>query len=40
SRAQVNIEYAYFATGGTSPKGIIALRTSDNEKARRALSEI
>ena len=40
SRAEVNIEYAYFATGGTSPKGIIVLRTSDNEKARRALSEI
>src|SRR5256884_3501365 len=30
SRAEVNIEYAYFATGGTSPKGIIVLRTSDN----------
>ena len=38
SRAEVNIEYAYFATGGTSPKGIIVLRPSDIEKARRALS--
>ena len=40
SRAEVNIEYAYFATTGTSPKGIIVLRTSDLEKARRALSAI
>ena len=38
SRAEVNIEYAYFATGGTAPKGIIVLRASDVEKARRALS--
>ena len=37
SRAEVNIEYAYFATSGSSPKGIIVLRTSDIEKARRAL---
>src|SRR5256714_15405381 len=40
SRAQVNIEYAYFATGGTAPKGIIVLRASDVEQARRALSAI
>ena len=40
SRAEVNIEYAYFATGGTSPKGIIVLRASDLEKAQRALSGI
>ena len=26
SRAEVNIEYAYFATSGTSPKGIIVIR--------------
>src|SRR5256714_9105054 len=40
SRAEVNIEYAYFATGATSPKGIIVLRASDVEQARRALSAI
>jgi hypothetical protein len=40
SRAEVNIEYAYFATSGTSPKGIIVLRASDLEKARRALSAV
>jgi hypothetical protein len=40
SRAEVNIEYAYFATGGTSPKGIIVLRPSNVEKARQALSSI
>jgi hypothetical protein len=40
SRAQVNIEYAYFATIGTSPKGIIVLRPSNIEKARQALSNI
>ena len=38
SRAEVNIEYAYFATGEASPKGIIVLRPSDVEKARQALS--
>jgi hypothetical protein len=40
SRAEVNIEYAYFATGSSSPKGIIVLRPSDLEKARQALSGI
>jgi hypothetical protein len=40
SRAEVNIEYAYFATGATSPKGIIVLRPSNVEKARQALSGI
>lgn len=40
SRAEVNIEYAYFATSGSSPKGIILLRTSDLDKARRALSAV
>jgi hypothetical protein len=40
SRAEVNIEYAYFATGGTSPKGIIVLRPSDVEKARQALANV
>src|SRR5258708_36495589 len=38
SRAEVNIEYAYFATGATSPKGIIVLRASNVEKARQALT--
>ena len=40
SRAEVNIEYAYFATTGDSPKGLIVLRTSDTEKARQALSNL
>jgi hypothetical protein len=40
SRAEVNIEYAYFATSGTSPKGLIVMRPSDIEKARRALKEL
>src|SRR6266481_1592100 len=40
SRAQVNIEYAYFATIGTLPKGIMVLRPSNIEKAREALSNI
>jgi len=39
SRAEVNIEYAYFATSGTSPKGLIVMRPSDVEKARRALTD-
>jgi hypothetical protein len=40
SRAEVNIEYAYFATSGTSPKGLIVLRPSDVDKARRALNDL
>jgi hypothetical protein len=40
SRAEVNIEYAYFATIGTSPKGIIILRPSDIGKARQALTSL
>jgi hypothetical protein len=40
SRAEVNIEYAYFATAGTSPKGIIVLRPSNVEKAREALRNL
>jgi hypothetical protein len=40
SRAEVNIEYAYFASGATSPKGMIVLRPSNVEKARSALSGI
>ncbi|HZR79343.1 MAG TPA: ACT domain-containing protein [Chthoniobacterales bacterium] len=40
SRAEVNIEYAYFASAINSPKGWIILRPSDVEKARQALSSI
>ena len=40
SRANVNIEYAYFASGGTVPKGLIILRPSDVQKAERALQGI
>jgi len=40
SRAEVNVEYAYFASGATSPNGIIVLRPSDVEKARQALSDL
>jgi len=40
SRAEVNIEYAYFASGEGSAKGIIVLRPSDVEKARQALSSL
>jgi hypothetical protein len=38
SRAEVNVEYAYFASNASSPRGIIVLRPSNVEKARRALS--
>lgn len=38
SRAEVNIDYAYFASNATTPKGIIVLRPSNVEKARQALS--
>jgi len=40
SRASVNIEYAYFASGGSAPKGLIILRPSDVQKAERALQGI
>ncbi len=40
SRTEVNIEYAYFATSASSPKGIIVLRPSDMEKARQALANL
>ncbi len=40
SRAEVNIEYAYFASGASLPTGITILRPSDVEKAQRALSEL
>lgn len=38
ARAEVNIEYAYFASNISSPKGMIILRPSDVDKAKRALS--
>ena len=38
--AEVNIEYAYFASNITSPKGMIIVRPSDVEKAQRALSDL
>jgi hypothetical protein len=38
SRTEVNIEYAYFASEVTSPKGWIILRPSNIEKAQDALS--
>ena len=38
ARVEVNIEYAYFASNMTSPKGMIILRPSDVDKAKRALS--
>lgn len=40
SRAEVNIEYAYFATTENSPKGLIVLRPSNIEKAQRALRDL
>lgn len=40
SRAEVNIEYAYFASGATASKGTIVLRPSNVEKARQALSAL
>jgi hypothetical protein len=40
SRAEVNIEYAYLATGENSPRGMIVLRPSNVEKARHALSAL
>jgi len=40
SRANVNIEYAYFASGASAPKGLIILRPSDVQKAERALQGI
>jgi len=40
SRVEVNIEYAYFASGPKAPKGIIVLRPSNIEKARQALGRL
>ena len=40
SRIDVNIEYAYFASNSSSPKGWIILRPSNVEKAQLALSAL
>jgi hypothetical protein len=40
AEAKVNIEYAYLAAGREAEKGLIILRPSDVEKARRALEEL
>ena len=38
--AEVNIEYAYLAGGRAAEKGLIILRPSDVEKARRVLHDL
>jgi hypothetical protein len=38
--AKVNIEYTYLAAGREAEEGLIILRPSDVEKARRALQEL
>jgi len=38
--AEVNIEYAYLAGGRGTEKGLIILRLSDVEKARRVLQDL
>jgi hypothetical protein len=40
AEAEVNIEYAYLAGGGASEKGLIILRPSDVEKAKRVLQDL
>lgn len=40
AKSDVNIEYAYMATSGKNPKGLIVLRPSDVEKAQKALEEL
>jgi len=40
AEADVNIEYAYLAAGRKAEKGLIILRPSDVEKARRALENL
>jgi hypothetical protein len=40
AEAGVNIEYTYLAAGRQAEKGLIILRPSDVEKARRALEEL
>jgi hypothetical protein len=40
AKAGVNIEYTYLAAGRQAEKGLIILRPSEVEKARRALEEL
>ena len=40
AEANLNIEYAYLAGGRMAEKGLIILRPSDIEKARRVLQEL
>ena len=40
AKAEVNIEYAYLASGRGSEKGLIVLRPSDVEKAQNALRDL
>jgi len=40
AKAEINIEYAYMASGAQSPKGLIVLRPSDVEKAQHALRDL
>jgi hypothetical protein len=40
AEAEVNIEYAYLAGGREAEKGLIILRPSDVEKARRVLQDL
>src|SRR2546421_657639 len=40
AEAEVNIEYAYLAGGREVEKGLIVLRPSDVEKAKRALKDL
>ena len=40
AEAEINIEYAYLAGGRGAEKGLIILRPSDVEKARRVLQDL
>ena len=40
AEANLNIEYAYLAAGRSAEKGLIILRPSDIEKARRVLQDL
>src|SRR5215203_348086 len=40
AQAEVNIEYTYLAGGRAAEKGLMILRPSDVEKARRVLEEL
>jgi hypothetical protein len=40
AEAEVNIEYTYLAGGRATEKGLIVLRPSDVERAKRVLSDL